>query len=150
MDGSSVDSAAWKPQPVTDGAWAGWGRYDTDPFENLTGPFYARRDERGQMVCALRLEKKHMNAGGFLHGGCMAVFADYAIFQIADKELEGSGSVTAQLQTECLDTAIEGDLLLATGEVTKAGRSLVFVRGLGKVGDKAVFSYSAIIKKVRR
>ena len=150
MDGSSVDSAAWKPQPVTEGTWAGWGRYETDPFENLTGPFFARRDERGELVCAMRLERKHMNAGGFLHGGCMAVFADYAIFQIAEKELEGSGSVTAQLQTECLDTAVEGDFLTCTGEVTKGGRSLVFVRGLAKVGEKTVFSFSAIIKKVRR
>jgi uncharacterized protein (TIGR00369 family) len=151
MDGSSsVDSASWKPQPVHEGEWAGWGRYETDPFENLTGPFYARRDETGQMVCAVRLETKHMNAGGFLHGGCMAVFADYAIFQIAEQELEGSGSVTAQLQTECLDTAVAGDLLTATGEVTKAGRSLIFVRGLAKAGEKTVFSYSAIIKKVRR
>ena len=150
MDGSSVDSASWKPQPVLEGEWAGWGRYETDPFENLTGPFYARRDETGQLVCAMRLEKKHMNAGGFLHGGCMAVFADYAIFQIAEKELANSGSVTAQLQTECLDTAVEGDFLTCTGEVTKGGRSLVFIRGLAKVGDKTVFSFSAIIKKMRR
>ena len=35
MDGSEVDSP-WKPQLVTEGAWAGWKRYDTDPFENLT------------------------------------------------------------------------------------------------------------------
>ena len=150
MDGSSVDSASWKPKPVTEGEWVGWGRYESDPFENLTGPFYARRNEAGQMVCAMRLERKHMNGGGFLHGGCMAVFADYAIFQFADEELEGSGSVTAQLQCECLDTAVEGDLLLSTGEVTKAGRSLVFVRGLAKTGDKTVFSFSAIIKKIRR
>lgn len=149
MDGSEVNSP-WKPRTVPDGEWAGWRCYDTDPFEALTGPFYARSDESGRMVCAFRAEKKHMNAGGFMHGGCMATFADYAIFMIADKELEGSGSVTAALNCELLDSAQEGDMVEATGEVTKAGGSMVFVRGLAKVGTRTIFSFSAIIKKIRR
>ena len=149
MDGSEVDHP-WKPLPVTEGEWAGWGRYETDPFENLTGPFYARRDETGQMVCAFRAEQKHMNASGAMHGGCMATFADYAIFMLADKELEGSGSVTASLTTDFLDGAQAGDFVEATGEVTKAGGSMVFVRGVGRVGDRPIFSFSAIIKKIRR
>lgn len=149
MDGSEADNP-WKPQLVTEGEWAGWGRYETDPFENLTGPFYARRDEIGRMVCAFRAEKKHMNGGGYMHGGCMATFADCAIFMLADKELEGSGSVTASLTTEFLDSAEEGDLVEATGEVTKAGGSMVFVRGVGRVGDRPILSFSAIIKKIRR
>jgi acyl-coenzyme A thioesterase PaaI-like protein len=133
-----------------DGEWAGWGRYETDPFENLAGPFYSRRDETGRMVCAFRAERKHMNGGGFMHGGCMATFADYSIFMLADKELEGSGSVTASLTTEFLDSAQEGDLVECTGEVTRAGGSMVFVRGLARVGDKPILSFSAIIKKIRR
>ena len=44
MDGGDAQNP-WIPQLVTEGEWAGWGRYDTDPYEALTGPFYARRDE---------------------------------------------------------------------------------------------------------
>ena len=150
MDGTLEAQNPWTPQPVADGEWAGWGKYDTDPFETLTGPFYARRDETGRMVCAFRAEKKHMNGGGFMHGGCMATFADYSIFMLADKELEGSGSVTASLTTEFLDSAQEGDLVECTGEVTRAGGSMVFVRGLAQVGDRPILSFSAIIKKIRR
>jgi acyl-coenzyme A thioesterase PaaI-like protein len=149
MDGSEAQNP-WTPQLVADGEWAGWGRYETDPYENLTGPFYARRDESGQMVCAFRAERKHMNGGGNMHGGCMATFADYSIFMLADKELEGSGSVTASLTTEFLDSAQEGDLVECTGEVTRAGGSMVFVRGLARVGDRPILSFSAIIKKIRR
>ncbi len=150
MDGSEVESP-WKPKPVAEGEWAGWGRYDTDPYENLTGPFYSRHDPAsGEMVCAFRAETKHMNASGFMHGGCMATFADYAIFMIADKELEGSGSVTASLNCDLLGSAEAGDLVTATGEVTKAGGSMVFVRGLARVGERTIFSFTAIIKKIRR
>ena len=104
MDGSEAETP-WTPQTVSQGEWAGWGRYDTDPFETLTGPFYARRGDDGRMVCAFRAEPRHMNGGGFMHGGCMATFADYAIFMFAETELAGSGSVTAQLTTEFLDSA---------------------------------------------
>lgn len=150
MDGSEVDQP-WKPQPVTEGEWAGWGRYDTDPFEAMTGPFYARRDPAsGQMVCAFKAERKHMNGGGFMHGGCMATFADYALFMIADEALEGSGSVTASLNCEFVDSAQAGDLIEATGEVVRAGGSMVFVRGLIATGGRPIANFSAIVKKIRR
>src|SRR5580704_15756196 len=113
----------WKPHDVTEGPWAGWRCYDTDPFETLTGPYYSRRDEAGGVVCAFRAEAKHMNGGGFMHGGCLVTFADYAIFMIAEKELEGAGSVTASLTADFVDSAREGDLIECRGEVVRAGGS---------------------------
>ena len=58
--------------------------------------------------------------------------------------------MTASLNTEFLDGAQEGDLVEATGEVTRAGGSMVFVRGIARVGDRPMLNFSAIIKKVRR
>jgi acyl-coenzyme A thioesterase PaaI-like protein len=40
-----------------------------------------------------------------------------------------------------------GALLEARGEVVKAGRSLVFLRGLMTVEGETVFAFSAVIKK---
>jgi uncharacterized protein (TIGR00369 family) len=148
MDGSEAQNP-WKPLPVADGEWAGWGRYDTDPYENLTGPFYSRRDEGGQLVCAFRAEKKHMNGGGHMHGGCMATFADYALFMIADEALADVGSVTASLNCEFVDGAQEGELIEARGEVVRAAASMVFLRGLVTTGDRPLLNFSAIIKKTR-
>jgi uncharacterized protein (TIGR00369 family) len=149
MDGGEADNP-WTSKLVTKGEWAGWGRYETDPFEALTGPFYARRDEAGQMVCAFRAERKHMNAGGAMHGGCMATFADYALFMIAETELEGVGSVTASLTCDFVDAASEGELIEARGEVVRAGGSMVFIRGLVTAESRPILTFSAIVKKVRR
>jgi uncharacterized protein (TIGR00369 family) len=149
MDGSEAQTP-WTPRPVVDGEWAGWGRYDTDPYETLTGPFYSRRDEAGQMVCAFRAEKKHMNTSGAMHGGCIATFADYALFMIADEALAGVGSVTASLNCEFVDSAQEGDLIEARGEVVRAGGSMVFVRGLITTAGRPIANFSAIVKKIRR
>jgi uncharacterized protein (TIGR00369 family) len=149
MDGPEVEQP-WRPKLVTEGVWAGWGLYDTDPFETLAGPFYARREPSGDMVCAFRAEKKHMNGGGFMHGGCMVTFADYAIFMIAETELEGAGSVTASLTADFVDSAREGALIECRGEVVRATGSMVFLRGLVTAAERPLLNFTAIIKKIRK
>jgi uncharacterized protein (TIGR00369 family) len=140
----------WTPQAVTEGEWAGWTLWSPDPFELLAGPFYARWDPDGRMVCAFRAERKHMNGHGAMHGGCLMTFADYAIFCIASEHLQESGSVTAQMNCDFIDAAFEGDLVETRGEVIRAGGSMIFVRGLVETAGRPLLSYSAIMKKVRR
>ena len=140
----------WTPQAIQEGEWAGWSLWSPDPFELLAGPFYARRDEDGRMVCAFRAERKHMNGHGAMHGGCLMTFADYAIFCIAAEQLQDSGSVTAQLNCDFIDAAFEGEVVECTGEVVRAGASLIFVRGQIQTGARVVLTYSAILKKTKK
>ena len=149
MDGGDAQ-APWTPEEITEGEWAGWRIWSSDPFELLSGPFYSRRTaDRGQ-VCAFRAEQKHMNGSGFMHGGCMATFADYALFMIADEALKDVGSVTASLNCEFVDSAEEGELIEARGDVVRAGGSMVFVRGLITASGRPITTFSAIVKKIRR
>lgn len=149
MDGGDAQ-APWVAQEITEGEWAGWRVWSSDPFELHSGPFYARRNEAGQMVCAFRAERKHMNGGGHMHGGALLTFADYALFCIADEALKDSGSVTASLNGEFIDGAVEGELIEATGEVVRNANSLVFIRGLVSTAGRPLLNFSAIVKKVRR
>jgi uncharacterized protein (TIGR00369 family) len=135
---------------ITEGEWAGWSLWGADPFEHHAGPFYTRVEEDGQVRCAFRAEPKHMNGGGFMHGGALMTFADYALFSLAGEALEGVGSVTAQLSGEFVDACVAGDLIEARGEVTRAGGSLVFVRGTITTAGRPLLTFSGIIKKVRR
>ena len=77
-------------------------------------------------------------------------FADYAIFCIASEHLQDSGSVTAQMSCEFIDAAFEGEIVQATGEVIRAGASMIFVRGLVETAGRPLLSFSAILKKVRK
>ncbi|MEO8811482.1 MAG: PaaI family thioesterase [Caulobacteraceae bacterium] len=149
MDGGDAQ-APWTPIEITEGEWAGWKVWSSDPYELLSGPFYCRDEADGRTVCAFRAENKHMNGGGFMHGGCLMTFADYALFCIASEELGGGGSVTASLNGEFIDAAREGDLVEARGEVIRAGGSLVFIRGIVSTAGRPLLNFSAIVKKVRR
>jgi uncharacterized protein (TIGR00369 family) len=146
MDGS--DSYYSGVKEVTEGEWAGWNHYTGgDPFEHYCGPYYWRRDPDGRLRCGFTAEHKHMNGGDFMHGGAIMTFADYALFVIARDALQDSRSVTATFNGEFVGAVPQGARVECTGEVVKAGRSMVFVRGLITTGDEPVMSFSAVIKK---
>ena len=149
MDGEIMENSyTSKLITVSEGEWAGWHCYPGgDPFEDLAGPFYYRDRDDGVPVCAFRAEKKHLNGGGFLHGGLVMTFADFSLFVIARDVIDGSRTVTATFNGELVGTAREGDLVECTGEVVKAGRSMVFVRGIIDCRGEPVMSFSSVLKK---
>ncbi|MGY4193754.1 acyl-coenzyme A thioesterase PaaI-like protein [Bradyrhizobium sp. USDA 4520] len=76
-------------------------------------------------------------------------FADYCLFALAGSVLQGPG-VTVSFASEFLDAAREGDLIECTGEVTRAGMSLIFVRGILTSAERPLFTFSGTIKRVKR
>ena len=148
MDGGNEISSG--PRLVDSGEWAGWRTWSgLDPFEDQSGPFYFREDDAGVVTTAFRAETKHMNGGGFMHGGCMMTCADFSLFAIAWKELADSRAVTVSLNGEFVGPARPGDLVTATGEVVRAGGSLLFVRGLIATGGSPMLNFSGVVKKIR-
>ena len=133
--------------PLLDG-WTKWGF--EEPFEDHAGPFHMKIAENGgPHLSAFLCEKRHLNGGGFLHGGMLMSFADYALFVIAYDELrEHDYSVTVSCQTEFLKSAAPlGALVFAKGHVTRNTRSMVFVRGEIFVEDETLATFSGILKK---
>ena len=129
------------------GEFEDWATWDEEPFEHDTaGPFYFRVDEKGP-VAAFRAERKHMNAGGVVHGGCLMTFADFALFAIAHENMDNSYGLTVAFTSEFLDGAREGDLIEARGEVLREGGSLVFVRGLVTSNGRPCLNFSGTLKK---
>ena len=150
-DGEGDGGGAGSRSRITEGEWAGWHCWSArDPFEVLTGPFYSRLVD-GEPVCGMRVEDKHMNGLGGLHGGAMLTFADFALFAISARPRGGGPALTVNLSGDFLGSARVGERIEARGEVTKAGASLVFVRGLVTAEDerRPVLSFSGVIKKIR-
>ena len=137
-------------QPVTEGEWAGWSTWVSDAFEQRAGPFYETQEADGSRIAAFRAEPRHMNGAGFMHGGCLMTFADSAIFTIAGDELAGSHGVTMNLSADFLDAAELGQMMIARGEVTRAGGKTIYVRGIVTADDKPVLSFTGIIRKIVR
>lgn len=148
MDGGETLNS--KLVVVTEGAFAGWSAWPGDPFEEVNGPFYYRKDADGRARTAFIAERRHMNGSGFMHGGCVMTFADYSLFMIAHNEVEDLHGVTVSLNGEFVDTVPLGARVEATGELVKAGRSLVFARGLVTADGAPAMSFSGVIKRMKR
>lgn len=145
----AAPSGGWMGE-VTEGEWKGWLKWmPGDPFEDHVGPFYARRDGDG-MLCAFRPQAHNCNGGGMIHGGTLMTFADYALFMIASQSGEMVHGVTVTFNSEFVGPARPGEMLTARGEVIRAGKSLVFVRGAISGEAGAVLAFSGTIKRIRR
>ncbi len=75
----------------TEGEFRGWRTWSRDNFETHNGPFWHRMEDDGHIHCAFRVESKHLNGMGNVHGGCFMAFADYCLFAIASPVLAGAG-----------------------------------------------------------
>jgi acyl-coenzyme A thioesterase PaaI-like protein len=133
----------------TEGEFAGWRTWSRDNFETHNGPFYHRMEDDGSIRCAFRVEKKHLNGAGNVHGGCFMSFADYCLFATASPMLQGPG-VTVSFACDFLDAGREGELIEGFVGITRAGGSLIFLRGELRSGERVVFTFSGTIKRVKR
>ena len=144
---SPIKSFPWFPAvEATSGEFAGWWTWTRDHYEVYNGPFW-HREENGKVRCVFRVEQKHINGGGAVHGGCLMTFADYCLFAIANTVLhEGRGGVS--FATEFIDAVYKGELVEGTGEGVRAGRSIIFMRGMLTAEGRPVWSFSGTMKRV--
>lgn len=150
MNTPPLEEAYGNTSLCEDGEFAGWRHWKGDPFETRSGPFFMRREADGGFVSAFRTEDRHMNGGGFLHGGCLMTFADFALFAIATDELAGDHAVTMNLSGDFLGACGPGTLVEARGEVTRGGGKTIFVRGLVTANGDPALSFTGIIRRFRK
>ena len=144
MDGEI--SEAWVTS--TEGEFAGWMNWPGDNWEMGGGPFYFRREAEGSARCAFRAGPKHMNGQGHMHGGAMMTFADFAMFGIAAVAIGKDKAVTVSLNSEFVSAAQSGDLMEATGEVVKAGKRMIFIRGTIFTSGRVVMTFSGTLMRL--
>lgn len=112
-------------------------------FVDLVGPFYFKEIEN-VVAIGLRIEEKHCNSAGMVHGGLISTMADVALgnsighASISDEELRqwrGSGyvlgrpptpRVTVSLTTDYVGFAKAGDWVEMHVDIQKLGKSMAF------------------------
>ncbi len=124
--------------------------YINDPYEDKTGPFFMKQDNAGgNPVSAFICDETHLNGAGFLHGGMLMTFADYALFVIASMQLRTDYAVTVSCQMEFLKGASPlSQPVFAEGEITRSTRSLIFIRGQIYAKGDTLATFSGILKKL--
>ncbi len=116
-------------------------------FSGHAGPFYFR-EEGAPPGVGFFSEPHHANLGGVVHGGALMTLADMSLFDIFFRAKGRIPAVTMTMNAEFLSPAPLDDFIIATGEVMKAGRTMVFVRGVVTAKEKPVLSFSGSLKRL--
>lgn len=118
------------------------------PFSQINGPTFDTIID-GQPVRGFRVEKRHCNRAGIVHGGMMMTFADMvlgsACWDVTDRT-----AVTIRMTTDFISMARPGDWVEARADVTRQTSSLIFASGQINVGQRLVMTMSGIFKPVGR
>ena len=136
-------------ETLSEGEFAGWSReVNREGFNGLVGAYYYQADDPANLKVAFKAGKDHLNGGGTVHGGCLLTLADTSMFIFSLPHLQDGGAVTVQLDAQFLSPGREGEVIVATGEVTRAGRSLVYVRGQLTCGERLIMTYSGVMARI--
>lgn len=120
----------------------------TSPFTDLLGPFYQKQDASG-LIIGLRVEQKHCNARGMVHGGVLGTLADIAMgYSAAFSTNPPTPMVTASQTIDYVGKAEAGDWLEVHTDVQKVGRSMAFANCYFHVDAKRIARASAVFSIV--
>jgi uncharacterized protein (TIGR00369 family) len=133
---------------MNDSIFAGWDSRADEPFEDKSGPFFHRVLEDGSVVGAFVADGSHVNGIGIVHGGCLLTLVDYTMFTAVKRATGDGEAVTVSLASEFVGAGAIGDLIEAQAEIIKAGRSMVFVRGIVRAGGKPLLTFSGAMKRL--
>ena len=114
------------------------------PVLDLIGPLYCR-GEGVDLIIGLRVEAKHCNARGTVHGGILATLADVALgYTMAFSSTPPAELITANLTLDFAGTAKIGDWLETRIDVQKRGSRLAFANCYIAVNEQRIVRASAV------
>lgn len=112
-------------------------------FELLAGPLDVAEDGKSFSVV---LEPRHLNGGDRLHGGMMMAMASM-VLGAAARELAGDRR-TEPLSLNCdfVSAGLPGDKVVATAQVTRKTRTVLFLSGRLMVDDRVLMTATGVWK----
>ncbi|RZI85690.1 MAG: PaaI family thioesterase [Rubrivivax sp.] len=122
--------------------------FRTSPFIDLLGPIYSRQGESA-IAIGFRVEAKHCNARGLLHGGVISGVADIALgYNAAFQADPPTPLVTASLTVDYAGVAKLGDWVEVHVDVQKVGKKLAFANAYFLTGEQRIARASAVFSVI--
>ena len=114
-------------------------------FGDLVGPIW-RSEQNGQPRFGFKVESKHLNRAGNLHGGMLMTLADQAMAMAGRKVNGARRQATMELNIQFVGPAHLGEFVEAHPEVVRMTRSVIFLAVKMYVGSRIVAAATGIWK----
>lgn len=109
------------------------------------GPLLSRQVDEGWEY-GLQARDIHLNAANIIHGGVITTLLDQALSALAWQHAGRVPCVTMQLNINFVDSARLGDLMIASGRVVRATRSVLFLDGEIRINGRIIATAQGIFK----
>lgn len=124
--------------------------FRSSPYLDLIGPIY-NKGSGAELKIGWRVEPKHTNARGGLHGGVIATLADIALgYTLATTTQPPTRLITASLTVDFVGGAEPGEWIETSSEVLKVGGRLAFANVHFWNGDQRIAGASGVFLVVSR
>jgi uncharacterized protein (TIGR00369 family) len=132
---------------LPDPAREGWTVRQGKVFDHV-GPFWQRRID-GHMQVGLVCGARHDNGNGKMHGGILMMLADTGMGAAVRATGEYLHFVTIQLDVSFLQSVEIGEFVTTHCQVRHSTKSVIFVSGALRVGEREVASAQGVFKSVK-
>ena len=114
-------------------------------FLRSLGPWYCRRDDRNQMVLAIRIEDRHTNTRHIAHGGFLVTMLDTALGIVVSSSREPAQPiVTVSLTANFIASASPGDWVEAYVAIDRIGDRLAYASCSLQVAGRCLMTGSGV------
>lgn len=146
---ATMNDAAFHPAPPP-----GYTALEViSPVDRAMGPWFMRVNDDGSRTLGFRVEARHLNVNGVLHGGVTATFADI-LARVFNETYTGPSSAapvvgkmaTITLDIDYLGPGQPGAWIEATPEVAKRTGKMLFTQALITDGQSPVARCKAIYR----
>ncbi|MCF8200031.1 MAG: PaaI family thioesterase [Sulfuritalea sp.] len=109
------------------------------------GPWYYSRDEKQQMILAIRVEDRHTNIRHIAHGGFLVTIVDTALGIVVSSSREPAQPiVTVSLTTNFVSSAEPGDWIEAHVTIDRMGGRLAYASCTLSTGDRVIMTGTGV------
>ena len=117
------------------------GEHQRSPFVELIGATIEEMDE-GLVRLSLRLEERHTNPNGVMHGGVITTLMDEAVGAVVAyvrglDVMREAPHATVDMNVSFVAAARAGDDIIVEARALKVGRSVAFAEAEVRRGDGA-------------
>ena len=123
----------------------GWVIRPGKAFNNHVGPFYQRQDGDSRH-CGFVTDERHANKRDVTHGGMIAMAFDTAMGNASWDAAGQARCATVQLNITYIGALKLHEFAEVEVEVTRATRSLVFVRAVMRAGGGTIATADGVWK----
>ena len=126
----------------------GWALHDDPGFTTHAGPMYLRGAGTGRQF-GMKLLAHHINKNGVAHGGAVCSLMDESLGHYCMGVTGHDLMVSVQMNLNWVSAGWEHEFLVTTMEISRVTRSIIFVRGVMRAGERIVATAEGVYKQVR-